>query len=877
MTDSPYLVARPRLIGRLDELAELPLVAIRGPRGSGKSILLDQWVDHFDGADVIRIELTGPDVDPVRRAIIAGFAAIDRPGRPGARPPADDADSDDLDREVARLAADHFARGRSLRVIVDDQGGHLHLGHLTNFEQIVTAPPEGLHLVVATSHAMALPTLGLESAGRFGVIGREELAFTLAEVESLVARAVGRRVPRDRVEALHRRTAGWAGPVAAVVRAVADVAEAAKGAVQFTGDIVDQVLDDFVVTGVVRPLPEDLRSFLCDTFGSTELDPVVCDAVYDRSDSAAMIDELAAHQLLGDPVGARGTARRVPPLLVETLVRRADSLIGVDRARGLAKRSADWFASRDELARSIERLVVARDWDRSSAMANRNAAALTIRSDLRQALEVMTRVPDSVIRADRAGFQALITFHIAVGNITRATVLLSDYQSHLRAAPTERWIDETFVHGAWAAMGPWGLDAESVLAHAERALALMEHRPTDAGVSLGGGNPNWSRTVVLLAGAGALIDLDRPDEALAWLDDARRNPGRPHQAVRALATRGRIEAERGDLGRAADSAAQAARLAEGLSGAADWMIEVHLVQATVALRRGDLEEAESHLTRAAASQATRRPTDTETRLLVLRAEVELARGRFRSGLTLFDRWRTGNLATPSRSVETAMIATGVRLAVGYGQLDYARRLLVDSPGRVDPAAAALVAFVGGDRRRFAVVLDNWPRSVKTGQRIEYGLFRALQADERGDVAATRRFLSSVAEASAREGFVQVFVDHVPGSVELLRAEVDRDAAPLLAEVLARIDMRTGVVRAALEAVFSPREADVMQLMGTHLEAAAIAAHLGISLSTLKSHQKRIYRKLKVNRRGDAVARAVELGLLRPDIRIDSGDRRRRAR
>jgi LuxR family maltose regulon positive regulatory protein len=41
----------------------------------------------------------------------------------------------------------------------------------------------------------------------------------------------------------------------------------------------------------------------------------------------------------------------------------------------------------------------------------------------------------------------------------------------------------------------------------------------------------------------------------------------------------------------------------------------------------------------------------------------------------------------------------------------------------------------------------------------------------------------------------------------------------------------------------------------------IAADLFVSVNTVKTHTKSVYRKLAVNRRHDAVQRARELGLL----------------
>jgi len=58
-----------------------------------------------------------------------------------------------------------------------------------------------------------------------------------------------------------------------------------------------------------------------------------------------------------------------------------------------------------------------------------------------------------------------------------------------------------------------------------------------------------------------------------------------------------------------------------------------------------------------------------------------------------------------------------------------------------------------------------------------------------------------------------------------------------------------------------REAEVLQLLATHLTSTEIAERLHISPHTARYHIKNIYGKLGVHRRTEAVERARELELL----------------
>jgi LuxR family maltose regulon positive regulatory protein len=58
-----------------------------------------------------------------------------------------------------------------------------------------------------------------------------------------------------------------------------------------------------------------------------------------------------------------------------------------------------------------------------------------------------------------------------------------------------------------------------------------------------------------------------------------------------------------------------------------------------------------------------------------------------------------------------------------------------------------------------------------------------------------------------------------------------------------------------------RELEVLRLLRTSLSLPEIAGKLVISANTVRSHAKHIYAKLDVHSRGDALARAQEMGLL----------------
>ena len=97
------------------------------------------------------------------------------------------------------------------------------------------------------------------------------------------------------------------------------------------------------------------------------------------------------------------------------------------------------------------------------------------------------------------------------------------------------------------------------------------------------------------------------------------------------------------------------------------------------------------------------------------------------------------------------------------------------------------------------------------------------------------------------------MDELPacGSVSALAREVERELA----------DARLRADQGELLAPPSEAELAVLRLLDGDMSVTAIAANLYLSPNTVRTHTRSLYRKLGVNTRADAVARASKLGLV----------------
>ena len=104
-------------------------------------------------------------------------------------------------------------------------------------------------------------------------------------------------------------------------------------------------------------------------------------------------------------------------------------------------------------------------------------------------------------------------------------------------------------------------------------------------------------------------------------------------------------------------------------------------------------------------------------------------------------------------------------------------------------------------------------------------------------------------------------------VEVVRRAAAREAlfpADLMARVMTamREQRRRDDQRSGLAERLTARELEILELMAQGLDTRALADRLVVSPTTVRTHVQSVLAKLEVHSRLEAVARAVELGILR---------------
>jgi LuxR family maltose regulon positive regulatory protein len=166
---------------------------------------------------------------------------------------------------------------------------------------------------------------------------------------------------------------------------------------------------------------------------------------------------------------------------------------------------------------------------------------------------------------------------------------------------------------------------------------------------------------------------------------------------------------------------------------------------------------------------------------------------------------------------------------------------------------------------------------RTGSTIETLILQALAHQTRGNNPQAFASLKRALTLAEPEGYLRIFVDEGKAMVELLSrlSQSHESGRPGLSEVegskeyIRRLlsafekpsDDRDAAPVQPLIDPLSKRELEVLRLVAQGFSNDQISKRLFLSVSTVKGHNLRIFGKLQVKSRTEAVARARELGLL----------------
>lgn len=895
---APYLraplVTRDPLLGRLEAGLKTKLTLVSAPAGFGKTTLVSQWItsrrerDQF--SPIAWVSLDPDDNDPVRfwRYILTA--------------------SREFDAEISQSALDilNYSPQPSFEVLLT---GFINQAALLESKavfilddyHVITEPqihktlsfflehlPPTLHAILVTRSDPPLPLARFRARNELHELRAEDLRFSLAETQAFIEQSIPATLPDEAVTRLAQRTEGWVAGLhlaALALQKRANQTEIQKFLETFTGSL--RPIQEYLVEEVFAAQPEVLQEFLLRTSILNRLTGSLCDAVTGRDDSSILLEQLERANLFLMPLDSAGQWYRFHALFSEALQNYASQRLGEAQLQELHRKASRWYEAHGLLPEAVEAALASLDTPRAAGLIQRiiepHIASLELsrwneKHTLRRWME---QIPEEVLRAHPT---ICMTFAMAIlfTSDRHAPATKLRLQTPLQIAE-EHWQSE----GNQPKLGEV-LAFRSLVDWFQRELNESFSLAREALKLLPEGERQW-RGITLVRIGGEELYAGRMHNARKTFLEARGFLEANENIYGVLDSTlflGLVCYEQGELRQATHLFRQVLTRLENAPMDRDRALirrgQALLGLGTLALEVDDLQTAEQYVTEGVAISQQFPDEDLLAYGPLVPARIKYARGEMKQAQDLL-----GELAAQTKFplLLREVRAYQARLSLAMGDLAAVQRWSAGIEQQTDDTfifyqeqEALVVARLLVAQRQEGealLLLEDWLSDAQAKGRarseMEIRILMALAHVALEDLPRAKQALFRALVLAQPEGYRRLFLDEGEPLAAILGGvlpDIEDESLATFARALlyaqAQRTRRENVpLYGAIPAIepLSEQEQRVLRLIGEGLTNPEIAEELVVSLNTVKTHVKSIYRKLNVSSRREARQAARHLNLV----------------
>lgn len=880
----PKIVLRPRLIERLNQglsSGRTPGVTlISAPAGFGKTTLVSEWVAGCDHP-VAWLSLDEGDSDVARfliylvsalQTIAANIGTGILNALQSPQPPPTESILTALINEITTIPHDFI-------FVLDDY----HIINAQSVDQALTfllnhLPPQ-MHLVIATREDPNLPLARLRARGQLTELRAADLRFTPSEAADFLQQAMGLHLLAENVAALETRTEGWIAGLQLAAISMQGHADISSFIQSFTGS--HHFVLDYLLEEVLQQQPEKIQTFLLRTSILERLCGPLCDAVLqDRSACGQeTLEYLERSNLFINPLDNERHWYRYHHLFGDLLRQRlrqsAASSTGTEN-ESLAEyhiRASQWYENNDLDLEAFHHAAAANDVERAERLIESKRIPLHFRGTVTPILDWLKSLPKAVLDARPTLWVRSATMSLVIAQTNGVEERLQSAEAALQGRElnpkTRNLIGE--IAAARATLALTRYQAEAILVQSRRALEYLQ--PDNL--------PFRITAIWALAFAHYLLG-DRAAAARSYAEAISISQvcGDVFSIILAASGLGEVQVLENQLYLAAETYRRVVQLFgdHPLPNAC----EAFLGLAQISYQWNDLDAAEQYGQQSLQmARQYDRGIDRFVLCELFLARLKLARGDVACAAAMVA--QTDQAARQSNFIHRLPEIAAVQglILIHQGNLADAARLAQTYP---HPISQARIYLAQGDPSAALLRLESFREEMDArdwkDERLKGMILQAVVYYTHHEIDKAVQLLGEALALAEPGGFIRVFIDEGAPMAHLLSEAAARQIMPdYIAKLLAAFETEVQLVPVDFQTTpgehavppipstaqpliepLSPRELEILQLIARGLSNREISERLFLALDTIKGHNRRIFEKLQVQRRTEAVDRARELDL-----------------
>jgi LuxR family maltose regulon positive regulatory protein len=918
-------VQRPHLNQRLDEGIGVgrQFTLVSAPAGFGKTTCISQWAETLEMWPVAWLSLDNSDDDPGRffAYFVAALQGIDETIGKDLQGLLNTGQSLPLEAVSTTLINDIRASQKHFLLVLDDFQVIQDFSILQFMETVVVNLPLTFHLVLITREDPPLPLARLRANNRMTEIRAGDLRFTGPEVELFLNDLMGLCLSPADVAVLEDRTEGWIVGLQLAGLSIRERANPSSFIASLSGS--HRYILGYLTEEVLSRQSPEIQDFLLQTSTLERLNGDLCNAVTGRTDASALLEQLFTANLFLVPLDDDQHWYRYHHLFADLLRDRQKSL-QKEKTIEIHRLASRWFAQAGMPTEAIQHALSAADDDLALGLIESHAVEMLVQGYAKTVEAWLTAIPVDVRFQSPKANLALAWMHLLHGNYASLAPFVERLQTIFGGDPmkvVEPALQAEWSALQAYLLAAQRQPAES-LALANQALELVPQADgyvrSLAYNAMGTAyiqQDDYSRAVevyqqaILYGRASANFVSERLASAILIQIALQHGQYRLADQVAREAVQ-RIEragsqtpidaAFYGGLGQIhyqwlqfekTHRYFQRAIQLSALVGYSDAEIGYAVILSRLHLAQGELAEAAREIHKAIDRVAADAPAWTREEVVFQEVRLYLAQNQPATAQRVLEKL-ISELGLPSlEQLANPGLAAGHETPLSLDEkMSYSVRLLYNSALRIILYQAGSLEDQGGLRQAIDLA-EGLISGALHGQyltiAIETLLLRCKLYAALGDARASQLDLIRAVELAEPEGFITIFIEegqevaagltsllqpNQPGMIQLeyiqkILAAFPKPVLPVTTAGVQTDQSRSSGNRLTVDNTssviqpLSPRELEILGLIGAGCSNQEIAERLVLSLHTVKKHSSNIFAKLGVNSRTQAVARARQLQLL----------------
>ncbi len=867
----PGIVRRPRLIERLNVGCAhgSRLTLISAPAGFGKTTLVSEWAAGCDHP-VTWLSLDEGDNDPARfiTYLVKALQTIQAGIGEGLLAALQSPQPLQIETILTTLLNEISTIPENFLLVLDDYHSIDSQPVDQSLAFLIEHQPPQMHLLIATREDPHLPLSRLRARGQCTELRAADLRFTPAEATEFLNRVMGLDLSAEDITALDMRTEGWIVGLQLAALSMQGHQDTTSFIQSFTGS--HHFVLDYLVEEVLGQQSESILTFLLRTSILDHMCGPLCDAVLlDPSTSGQKtLEYLQRTNLFIVPQDNERGWYRYHHLFRDLLRKRLGQSLTPEGIAELQLHASEWYENNEQVLEAFRHAAAANDIERAGRLAESEKMPLHLRGTASAILDWLESLPKTVLDARPALWWMQAAMLLAIGQPKGVEEKLQATEAALAAAALPgATLDETTrdligkIAAARANVAQVDAQTETIQVQTRRALEYLHPD-----------NLSFRSVAIRSLGFAYYIQQDLAEAGRAYTEaySLAQAAGNIVDSSLASIRLGQVQEAENQLHLAAETYQRVLPVIDEYSPHNAPL--AYLGLARIYYEWNDLDAAEKYGEQSL--KLSRQFDEVIDRLVVSEmflSHSKLARGDANAAMGwILQAEQTSHLKNYTyRLPDIASHRAGIHLF--QGNVDEAAQL---AQNNVMPLMQARVLIAQGNPSEALALVEPLRQQAEV-KRLPQRLLQVMAVKSvvlfaQGDKDKAVQVLAEALALAEPGGFIRLFVDEGAPMAQLLREAASHGVMPAYTgKLLSAFDAEERKSQPKSDVPppqpliepLSQRELKILQLIAQGLSNREIGERLFLALDTIKGHNRKIFNKLQVQSRTEAVARARELGLL----------------